>query len=176
MQYINVTWKFALKISKFTRSFTLIHRYTKLGHTCKWKILAYVKVGVKVKLSHKKSWNLGKGIEIWASTLTLTFGTASTAQLSAVGASRTLPPRKFVKIGIPNWKMNKEKCGILSFIRQRCVLISRSSGTRHRVGYQIETFWGSLLSPSSGSNNLIEISQKVYAREQHILQLFFFHL
>jgi hypothetical protein len=56
-------------------------------------------------------------MECSASTLTLTLGTASTAELSAVGTGRTLPPRKFVKIEIVNWKMDKARPGILQFYR-----------------------------------------------------------
>jgi hypothetical protein len=51
-------------------------------------------VKVKAKLSHKKSLRLRRGMECRASILTLTVGTTRTAELSAVRAGRTLPPRK----------------------------------------------------------------------------------
>jgi hypothetical protein len=36
------------------------------------------------------------GVECWAAILTLTFGTTRAAELSAIRAGRTLPPRKFL--------------------------------------------------------------------------------
>ena len=37
-----------------------------------------------------------RGMECWASTVTMTFGTIRTAKLSALSSSRTSPPRKFL--------------------------------------------------------------------------------
>jgi hypothetical protein len=51
---------------------------------------------LKVKLSSNKSWRLRRGMECCASILTLTFGTNRTTKLSALGAGRTLPLRKFL--------------------------------------------------------------------------------
>ena len=52
------------------------------------------KIKRRVKLSRKTSWRLRSETECWASILTLTFGTARTAELSALRSGRTLPPRK----------------------------------------------------------------------------------
>ena len=46
--------------------------------------------------SHEDSGEVGT--ECWTSILNLTFGTIRTAELSAVRAGRTLPPRKFLGI------------------------------------------------------------------------------
>ena len=47
----------------------------------------------KVKLSRKKSRRLRGDRERWASIFTLTFGTTTTAELSALRAGRLYPPR-----------------------------------------------------------------------------------
>jgi hypothetical protein len=48
----------------------------------------------KKMVSLNKSWRLRGGMEFWASVLTLTFGTTRTAELSALRAYRTLPPKE----------------------------------------------------------------------------------
>jgi hypothetical protein len=49
------------------------------------------KVNVKVNLYCNQSWRHREQIKRWASLLTLIFGTARMAELSAVCASSTLP-------------------------------------------------------------------------------------
>jgi hypothetical protein len=53
-----------------------------------------IAVRVRGKISRHKSWRLRCGMGCWASNLSLTFGTTRTVELSALGAGRTLPPRK----------------------------------------------------------------------------------
>ena len=51
---------------------------------------------LKVQVFCNKSWRLRSGMECWASILILIFDTTWTAELSAVLAGGTLPPRKFL--------------------------------------------------------------------------------
>jgi len=51
---------------------------------------------VKVKLSRNISWRLRGWMESWASIITVTLAPTRTADLSALYASRCLPPKKFL--------------------------------------------------------------------------------
>ena len=103
-------------------------------------------------------------MECLASALTLTLGTALTAELSAVRAVALYPQENSLRQKYQTGKRKKQDVEFCSCIPLRHFLRSKSSGTRRRVEYQIATFCGSLLPQSSGSNNLTEISQKVYGR------------
>ena len=77
------------------------------------------------KPSRNKFWRPRRGTECWASKLTLTLGTARTAELSALCAGRTLAPRKFLG--------TKRTPGVLNALERCNLKISKNhNGSRSR--------------------------------------------
>jgi hypothetical protein len=72
-----------------------IHMNLYTGKAFLWQVMAtHIWTYIQEKLSCSESWRLRVGMECWAAIFTLTMGTTRMAELSAITAGCTLPPKE----------------------------------------------------------------------------------